>query len=196
MYVSVGLYWLRVSWSFSLISDILQNGQRSITVYHGIYLYNSTTKSNESDVVFTITMNRNVLFSRIEPKFHQDYLQNWHTHNTHHTPPYATIYTLQWRHNGRDGVSNHQPRDCLLNRLFGGRSKKASKRRVTGLCVGNSPGTGEFPAQMASNAENVSIWWRHMQVGIEMSNYNLYVGITNYPCPTINAGLCNHSAYM
>ena len=22
-------------------------------------------------------------------------------------------------------------------------------------------GTGEFPAQMASNAENVSIWWRH-----------------------------------
>ena len=27
--------------------------------------------------------------------------------------------------------------------------------------MGNSPGTGEFPAQMASNAENVSIWWRH-----------------------------------
>ena len=27
--------------------------------------------------------------------------------------------------------------------------------------VGNSPVTGEFPAQMASDAENVSIWWRH-----------------------------------
>ena len=40
-------------------------------------------------------------------------------------------------------------------------SKKTSKLRVTGLCVGNSPGTGEFPAQKASNAENVSIWWRH-----------------------------------
>ena len=26
---------------------------------------------------------------------------------------------------------------------------------------GNSPGTGEFPAQMATNAENVSISWRH-----------------------------------
>ena len=38
---------------------------------------------------------------------------------------------------------------------------KTSKLRVTGLCVGNSPMTGEFPAQMASNAENVSIWWRH-----------------------------------
>ena len=35
--------------------------------------------------------------------------------------------------------------------------RKTSKLRVTGLCVGNSPGTGEFPAQMASNVENVSI---------------------------------------
>ena len=33
----------------------------------------------------------------------------------------------------------------------------SSKLRVTGLCAGNSPGTGEFPAQMACNAENVSI---------------------------------------
>ena len=29
--------------------------------------------------------------------------------------------------------------------------RKTSKIRVTGLCVGNSPVTGEFPAQMASN---------------------------------------------
>ena len=43
----------------------------------------------------------------------------------------------------------------------GANSKKTSKLRVTGLCVGNSPVTGEFPAQMASYAENVSIWWRH-----------------------------------
>ena len=69
--------------------------------------------------------------------------------------------SLQWRHNGRDSVSNHQPLHCLLNRLFRRRSKKTSKLRVTGLCAGNSPGTGEFPAQMASYAENVSIWWRH-----------------------------------
>ena len=69
--------------------------------------------------------------------------------------------TFRWRHNGLDGVSNHQPRDCLLNRLFRRRSKKTPKLRGTGFCAGNSPGTGEFPAQMASNAENVSIWWRH-----------------------------------
>ena len=69
--------------------------------------------------------------------------------------------SLQWRHNERDGISNHQPQDCLLNRLFRRRSKKTSKLRVTGLCVGNSTVTGEFPAQRASNAEIVSIWWRH-----------------------------------
>ena len=83
--------------------------------------------------------------------------------------------TLLWRHNGRDGVSNHQPHDCLLNRSFRRWSKKTSKLRVTDLCAGNSPVTGEFPAQMASNAtdawalsvgciisgNNVSIWWRH-----------------------------------
>ena len=81
---------------------------------------------------------------------------------------YRSNMTLRWRHNERDGVSNHQPHDCLLIRLFGSRSKKTSKLRVTGLCVGNSPGTGEFPAQMASNAENVSIWWRHHETGIIM----------------------------
>ena len=82
-------------------------------------------------------------------------------------------FALQWRHNEVDGVSNHQPQTCLLGRLFGRRSKKTSKLRVTGkktpklrvtgLCAGNSPspGTGEFPAQMASNAENVCILWRH-----------------------------------
>ena len=73
--------------------------------------------------------------------------------------------SFQWRHNGRDSVSNHQPNDCLLNRLFRRRSKKTSKLRVTGLCAGKSPGTGEFPAQMASNAKNVSIWWRHYGIG-------------------------------
>ena len=69
--------------------------------------------------------------------------------------------TLQWRHNGRNSVSNHQPHNCLLKRLFRRRSKEISKLRVTGFCAGKSPVSGEFPAQKASNAGNVSIWWRH-----------------------------------
>ena len=53
--------------------------------------------------------------------------------------------SLQWRHNDYDGVSNPQPHSCLLNRLFRRRSKKTSKHRVTGLCVGNSPGPANSP---------------------------------------------------
>ena len=64
------------------------------------------------------------------------------------------------------GFSNHQPHDCLFNRLFRRRSKKTSKLPATGLCEGNSPETGEFPTQRVSNAENVSIWWRHDGEGI------------------------------
>ena len=71
---------------------------------------------------------------------------------------YIICISSHWRHNERHGVSNHQPHKCFLNLLFRRRSKKTSKLRVTGLCAGNSPVTGEFPAQMASNAENVSIW--------------------------------------
>ena len=71
------------------------------------------------------------------------------------------ITTIQWRHIERDSISNHQPHDCLLNRLFRRRSRKTSKLRVTGLCAGNAPVAGEFPACRASYAEKVSIWWRH-----------------------------------
>ena len=39
----------------------------------------------------------------------------------------VTLLSLLWCHNGRDVVSNHQTRNCLLNRLFRRRSKKASK---------------------------------------------------------------------
>ena len=71
------------------------------------------------------------------------------------------LFTLQWRHNGHDGVSNHRLLDCLLNRLFRRRRKKISKFCVTGLCEWKSPVTDGFPSQRVSNAENVSIWWRH-----------------------------------
>ena len=70
--------------------------------------------------------------------------------------------SLQWRHNEHDGVSNHQRLDWLLNRFVRHRSKKTWKLRATGLCEGNSPVTSEFPAQRASNAENIFIWWRHV----------------------------------
>ena len=83
---------------------------------------------------------------------------NW----LHQTSVLIFEESLQWRHNEHDVVSNHQPHDCLLNRLFKCRSKNTSKLHVTGLCEGNSPVTDEFLAQRASNAENVSILWRQI----------------------------------
>ena len=44
--------------------------------------------------------------------------------------------TLQWPHNERIGVSNHQPHDCLLNRLFKAQIKVNIKApRHWPLCV-------------------------------------------------------------
>ena len=54
-----------------------------------------------------------------------------------------------------------------------------SKLRVTGLCAGNSPVTGEFSAQRASNAENVSIWSRH---SAEQSALLIAQGIIAHYC--------------
>ena len=57
----------------------------------------------------------------------------------------GSLFALHWRHNDYDCVSNHQPYDCLLNRLFRRKSKKTSKLHVTGLCVGTSPGPVNSP---------------------------------------------------
>ena len=91
-------------------------------------------------------------------------------------------YPLQWHHNESDGASNHQPHDCLLSRLFRCRSKKTSKLCVTGLCAGNSPGTGEFHAQKSSDAENVSIWWRHHALCDKLAGLWILHAEITYPC--------------
>ena len=97
---------------------------------------------------------------------------------------------LLWRHNERGVVSNHRRFYCLFKRLFRRRSKKTSKLRITGLRDGNLPVTGGFPSQRASNAENVSIWWRyHVMNDVMLSacclTTELYIPIqysTNLEC--------------
>ena len=80
--------------------------------------------------------------------------------------PSLLTLTLRWRHNDLDGVSDHQPHGCLLNRLFRRRSKKTSKLRVTGLCVGNSPHKGPVTRNMFPFDDVIMIcgilfllWW-------------------------------------
>ena len=67
----------------------------------------------------------------------------------------------------------------LLNRLFRLRSKKTLKLRVTGLCEGNSPVNGEFPAQRASNSENASVWWRHHATVLPRDNRKVPIAQDN-----------------
>ena len=71
---------------------------------------------------------------------------------------FITVFApLQWRYNGRDSVSNHQPND-----FYSTVNSDANLRKHQGSA--SLPLCGEFtgdPAQMASNAEKVSIWWRH-----------------------------------
>ena len=74
---------------------------------------------------------------------------------SHHTR--MRSLPLQWRHNGCDSVSNHQPHDCLLNRLFRRSSKKTSKPRVTGLCAGHR-GISRTNGQLRGICFH---WWRH-----------------------------------
>ena len=74
---------------------------------------------------------------------------------------------LRWRHNERDIVSNHQPRECLLSRLIWRRSKKTSKLCVIGLCAGNSPGPvnstrkGPVTRKMFPFDDVIMLWSNH-----------------------------------
>ena len=72
-------------------------------------------------------------------------------HPVMHLIPDTSWFTLHWRHNERDGVSNHRRLDGWLKRLFRYRSKKTPKLHLT----------GEFLSQKTSDAEKNSIWWRH-----------------------------------
>ena len=75
--------------------------------------------------------------------------------------PYI-LTSLQWRHNVGDGVSNQQPHDCLLIRLLTAQIKVNIKAPRHWPLWGEF--TGEYPEQRASNAENVSVWWRNHDV--------------------------------
>ena len=57
----------------------------------------------------------------------------------------------------------------------GADQRKYQSSESQAFWAGNSPGTGDFPAQRAGNAENVSIWWRHYALMLN-SECSLRVG--------------------
>ena len=100
---------------------------------------------------------------------HNDNFYMYHNYRGNRATYAGGATSLHWRHNDHDGVSNHQPRGCLLNRLFSRRSKKTSKLRVIGLCAGNSPGPVNSPhkgpvTRKIFPFDDVIMWWRrHME---------------------------------
>ena len=145
-YVSVTLWYINsndVKWQWWYHSKNLQNTSEIYTRFVLVKLFNDLQAS--SDVITTTRM----------------YVSSSYMRDTIICLLSKAPVSLRWRHNERHSVSNHQPHHCLLNHLFRRISKKTSKIHVNGLCVGNWPVTCEFPAQIASNAENISIWWRH-----------------------------------
>ena len=93
------------------------------------------------------------------------------------------------------GVLNHRRPDCLLNRLFKRRSKKASKLRIPGLCEGNSQVTGEIPTQRPVNPKNISISWRHHEFAswfrlqtfnVNLSSFALHICDSIFICAFVD----------
>ena len=73
--------------------------------------------------------------------------------------------------------------------------RNTQKLRVTGLSAGNSPVTGEFPAQMAGYAEMFPFWWRHYELEyarvITFSRTPYGVIIQTFPLHLDNYGKLN-----
>ena len=110
---------------------------------------------------------------------------NCHSKNWWQTPMLWNIHSaLQWRHNDHDRVSIHQPHGCLQPFIQTQIKENIKAPRHWPLC-GEFTGVGEFPAQWAIYAENVSIWWRHHGTGMSFCR-----------CSVSNIGRDYHIAYQ
>ena len=72
--------------------------------------------------------------------------------------------TSQWRHNERDRVASQiTSLTIVYSTVYSGVDQRKHQRSALLAFVRriHASVTGEFPAQKASNAENISIWWRH-----------------------------------
>ena len=133
--------------AYTYTSSRLKSWGGGVSIWESPYLIKTVFILRRGPVLFVCYTRLTCLISMICP--YSSGMIHWNR-NDHMSSPIAVNYllfkdALQWRHNDHDSVSNHQPHGCLLNRLFRRRSKKTSKLRVTGLCVGNSPGPVNSP---------------------------------------------------
>ena len=100
---------------------------------------------------------------------------------------WRVFYVLQWRHNERNGVSNHRRLHCLpigwfKTVVYSTHIKESSEASRHRPLWGEFTGHRWIPLTKASNAENVSIWWRQSW-GVNFSlcpAFVIFVQILNY----------------
>ena len=84
---------------------------------------------------------------------------------------------LQWRHNGRDSVSNNQSHHCLLNGLFRRRSKKTSSSASLAFVRG----IHRWPV-------NSPLKWPVTRKMFPLDDVIMWIGISL--CQTVATSLC------
>ena len=70
----------------------------------------------------------------------------------------------------------------VYSTVYSGADKKKTIKapRHWPFCAWNSQVTGEFPAQMASNAKNVSILWRYHEIELLVDSHDNAVSNVTY----------------
>ena len=113
--------------------------------------------------------------------------------DTHHVQVIITVTSFECH-----VVSNHRSSDYLFDSLCGPTSKRNT---LLALCEGNSPVTGEFPAQRTSNAAKASIWRRHYdgrRYGISIMRIKHNRWILYAPCLLlfhVLVSVCKHGLF-
>ena len=98
-----------------------------------------------------------------------------------------SVITLEWRHNGHDDVSNHQPHD-FYSTVY---SDADQRKHQSSASLAFVPVFSEFPSQSASNAENVSIWWRHHA---RVPRHERQARTCPQPCAYLDSGTSENAA--
>ena len=113
------------------------------------------------------------------------------------------LFTLQWRHNECDGISNHQPQDCLRNPLLWHRKHKSSASLAFVQGIYRSPVNSlhKWPVMWKmfpfddfimmpitlwwSNNELIGSWGCDSDLKSGIFPHILFINILNIPCKSI-----------
>ena len=153
LWIFHGIYFICIS------GQIITEWLRVFCVLWSLYIWRKLTTDDQFanllfDVSRAVRCRLKPLIIPMNPCHAESFWKKYKEHIYKYIYIFEFVIKIRGRHIQRDGVSNHQPHDCLLNRLFRCRAKKISKLRVTGLCRGihrwpvNSPHKGSVTWKM------------------------------------------------